>query len=174
MARCAYCGTVILFGGVRDGNLRFCSKECHQQGYALTIAPEIPEDVIEQLALETHQGFCPQCGGRGPVDVHMSHRVYSVLVYTKWSSRANLCCRSCGLKRQIADAVFSLFFGWWSSWGLVLTPVQVIRNFTSAIRPPDEMRPSQRLREFLRIRIASNLLLEQRAAITEGSTKGAR
>lgn len=29
MAKCGYCGTTILFGGKKDGDLRFCNDECH-------------------------------------------------------------------------------------------------------------------------------------------------
>jgi hypothetical protein len=42
MARCAYCNTVILFGGVKDGDLRFCNETCHQQGQFLLVADQVP------------------------------------------------------------------------------------------------------------------------------------
>ncbi len=112
MAKCAYCGTTIIFGGISDNDLRFCNQECHQKGYALILSRELPQDVVNQQVKEIHQGLCPKCQGKGPVDVHLSYQVYSLLLFTSWSSKPNICCRGCGIKRQIGGAIFSLLLGW--------------------------------------------------------------
>jgi len=162
MAKCAYCGSMIIFGGVRDADLRFCNAKCHQKGYALMVSKEIPEDVVNKHVGEIHRGLCPKCQGSGPIDVHTSYRVYSLLVYTSWSSRPQICCRSCGMKSQIGDAIFSLLFGWWGfPWGFLLTPVQVGRNIVNLISSPEETRPSENLRNIVRLNIASNFLSER-------------
>ena len=162
MATCAYCGSSILFGGVRDSDLRFCNAKCHQNGYAIKISRKIPQDVVDKQVGEIHRGLCPKCQGNGPIDVHTSYRVYSFLFYTSWSSRPHVCCRSCGMKSQIGDAIFSFLFGWWGfPWGLLVTPVQVVRNIVNAMNSPDEMRPSEKLQNIVRQSIASNLLAEE-------------
>jgi hypothetical protein len=167
MAKCAYCGSLILFGGVREKDLRFCNAKCHQKGYALRISKEIPQDVVDKNVGEIHRGLCPKCQGSGPVDVHTSYRVYSLLLYTSWSSRPHICCRSCGMKSQIGDAVYSFLFGWWGfPWGFLVTPVQVVRNIVDAINAPDETRPSEKLRNIVRLSIASSVLAQQQKNVT--------
>ena len=95
-----------------------------------------------------HQGNCPQCQGPGPVDIHTSHKVYSALAFTRWSSHPVMACRSCGRKQQLKHAIFSFALGWWGfPFGLVITPVQVIRNIGGMIGlgGPDPSTPSPAL-----------------------------
>ncbi|MDM8544829.1 hypothetical protein QUF90_27495 [Desulfococcaceae bacterium HSG9] len=61
MAACDYCGTTIIFGGIKDNNLKFCNKECHQKGYVLILANEIPDNIVNQQIDEIHKGNCPKC-----------------------------------------------------------------------------------------------------------------
>ncbi len=109
MPACDYCGTTIIFGGVKDSNLRFCSDKCHENGYALVLAKEIPDNIVDQQTDEIHQGACPQCQGTGPIDAHVAYRVYSILIYSSWKSELHVCCRSCGIRNQIVNALFSFF-----------------------------------------------------------------
>ncbi|MCB1231228.1 MAG: hypothetical protein KDN19_13220 [Verrucomicrobiae bacterium] len=169
MAKCDYCGTSILFGGVKDGDLRFCNDQCHAGGQLLAIAQQIPPDLLEETVRETHQGNCPKCRGRGPVDVHTSHRVWSALLLTNWSSRPQVCCRSCGVKSKLGDMVFSGVLGWWGfPWGIIVTPVQIIRNFFGMFGGPDPARPSKELEHFVRLMIAENAA--RQAAVTQSPT----
>ena len=140
MAKCAYCGTTIIFGGSRQGDLRFCNNECRNAGTLLNVSQQLPADIVREQMWAFHQGNCPKCGGRGPVDVHMSYRVWSALVVTSWSSRPHLSCRSCGVKSQLEDAAFSLVLGWWGfPWGLIATPIQVGRNLYAMSRGPTRL-----------------------------------
>jgi hypothetical protein len=67
MARCAYCKTAILFGGVRDGHERYCDRRCHENGFVLKFAAQVPQETVLNEAGRLHQGPCPKCGGPGPV-----------------------------------------------------------------------------------------------------------
>jgi len=155
MARCNYCGTTILFGGARDGELRYCNARCQQSGRLLSVSNQLPQAQVQEQIWKVHQGACPKCGGSGPVDVHKSYRVWSALVVTQWSSSMQVSCRSCGVKKQIADAGFSLLLGWWGfPWGLLVTPIQVGRNIWSAAQPLDPTKPSPQLEKALRLAIA--------------------
>src|SRR5262245_65904674 len=86
MAACAYCGTSILFGGTREGDLRFCNADCQQKGYVAVVAQQVPEGVVSEQVSRVHQGLCPKCGGSGPVDVQNSYRVWSSVLMTWWDS----------------------------------------------------------------------------------------
>ena len=135
MAACGACGTTILFGGVKSGDARFCNDKCYARGYFALAAKQLPPDLIRREAQTVYSGMCPKCQGPGPVDVHTSHQVWSLLVLTSWKSTPQIACRRCGVKRQIGDLLFSLFLGWWGfPWGLIMTPVQITRNLAGMLR----------------------------------------
>jgi len=162
MPKCDNCGSTIIFGGEHDGQLRFCNKRCMQSGALASISRQIPDNLVDQQVWSVHQGRCPACNGPGPVDVHVSHRVWSALVLTSWNSRPRMSCRACGVKSQIADSMFSLSFGWWGfPWGLVYTPIQIGRNIAGLVRGPDPAKPSPQLVRSVRLAIAAQFAQPQ-------------
>ena len=157
MAKCDYCGTTIIFGGKKDANGRFCNQKCQGRGALLALSKQVPEATVREQVWKTHQGPCPKCGGSGPVDVHVAHKVWSALVLTSWSSTPQLSCRPCGRKSQWAGAGFSLLLGWWGfPWGLILTPVQIGRNLVGIGKSADASSPSPELEKLVRMTIAAN------------------
>jgi len=161
MARCASCNTWILFGGVKDGESRYCNAKCQQQGALVTFSQQLPEQEIASAVSQVHQGLCPKCGGSGPVDVARAYKVWSLLILTSWSSDGEICCRSCGRKRQLGALVYSFFLGWWGfPWGLVMTPVQVARNLGAMSKSYDPLKPSQELEDAVRMHVALRLVEE--------------
>ena len=165
MANCSYCGSTILFGGKQDGELRFCNAKCQEKGVLVRVSRELPGPLVDQAIRSTHDGNCPKCQGPGPVDVHVSFRVWSALILTSWSSRPQLSCSSCGWKAKLGDALFCLGLGWWGfPWGLILTPVQVGRNLIGIATPPDPAIPSEKLRNLVSIHLAGSVLLQQQQA----------
>jgi hypothetical protein len=159
MATCGYCGTTILFGGVRDGAQRFCNNKCHQSAYLLRVAQTIPASTVERQVEEVFRGNCPKCHGLGPNDLHKVHRVWSALVLTSWSSSGQVCCRSCATKSQLGGLFFCLFLGWWGfPWGLVMTPVQIARNIMGMCAGPDPSKPSDDLRKVVQVGLGARAL----------------
>lgn len=159
MAKCDSCGTTIVFGGVRDGNLRFCNEKCHREGQHLTIAGQFPDEAVLEYTFEIHEGACPQCGGDGPVDVHTSHTIWSLLYFTSWKSNPQVCCRSCGTRARIKGIALSGLFGWWGfPWGLLGTPVQILRNAAGLFASSKPGQPSAELMEFARTNLAQQFL----------------
>jgi len=155
LAKCAACGSTILFGGKRNGESRYCDAQCHDHAGLLAIAGKFPAELVRERALAIHRGACPDCGGRGPVDVRTGYRVWSALLLTSWRSLPHICCRSCGIKSQALDTLYSLLLGWWAfPWGLVVTPIQLGRNFAAMLRRPDPLAPSERLESCVRITLA--------------------
>lgn len=163
MASCAYCSTTIIFGGRRSGNLRYCNEKCEQQGRLSEVANQLSPADVKAYIFRVHKGNCPQCDGPGPVDVHTSYRVYSVIMLTSWSSRPLVACTRCGTKQKIGDTFFSLFLGWWGlPWGILMTPVQVTRNLFAFSKTPDPSTPSLALEQILKCHLAAQLIENQR------------
>ena len=155
MAQCGACNTSILFGGVKNGDQRYCNANCYQRGVLLDLSNQLPLEAVQHQIDQVFRGQCPKCHGPGPVDVHKSFRVWSMLLMTSWRTTPLIACRSCGRKAQMTDALVSLLVGWWGfPWGLVMTPVQIGRNIAGALKAEPE-RPSPDLETAVRIMIAS-------------------
>jgi hypothetical protein len=156
VAKCAACGETILFGGVKQGDLRFCNAACQLKGQSLVAAARVPEHAAQARARDIHNSPCPRCKGPGPVDVHSSYWVWSALALTRWGTSQQLKCRRCAIKSQVGNMLFSGALGWWGfPWGFVFTPVQVGRNLVALFTPPDPSQPSPRLLQVARIDVAS-------------------
>jgi hypothetical protein len=154
MPNCDACGNTIVFGGVKHDGLTYCNNACAQRGAKVHGVVKVPSDLIAKQAEVIHQGDCPRCGGPGPVDVHTSHTVYSFLVMTRWGSSPALCCRSCGRKKQLGAAATSLLLGWWGfPFGVILTPIQLLRNLAGilGLSGPKSSTPSADLHKLVRL-----------------------
>jgi hypothetical protein len=167
MPRCSYCNSLIVVGGVRDGDLRFCNQKCRQGGALLASAQLVPEDVVSKRVTAINQGSCPQCKGVGPVDVHLSHTVWSALVITRWKSSARLSCVSCAKKAKITSSLGSFFLGWWGfPWGLILTPIQITKNLWGVFTTHPSHSASAQLEKIVRLSLAADLRRAQAAGGT--------
>jgi hypothetical protein len=165
MTKCGFCSSTIILGGVRSGDHRFCNNKCLQNAYILSVGKEIPREALEQKVEEVWRGACPQCKGRGPVDVHKVYAVWSALVMTRWSTKSQVSCHRCARNQQIGGVFFSLLFGWWGfPWGLILTPVQISRNIAGICGGPDRQRPSDGLKRAVLVSLAGQVLAAQQAA----------
>ena len=67
MAKCGYCGSTIIMGGVRAGDQRFCNKRCHQSAYILSVTKNVQPEVLELNVEAVWRGNCPKCRGQGPI-----------------------------------------------------------------------------------------------------------
>lgn len=135
MAACIACGSTILFGGKANGDLRFCNARCQSKGSLIILARRLPPDLVKERTRSVYHGACPKCQGPGPVDVHVSYRIWSAVFLTSWKNTPRVSCRHCRVKSQLGDAAFSLVLGWWGiPWGLIITPVQIIRNIVARRR----------------------------------------
>lgn len=158
MPKCGYCGSMVVIGGVRSGDQRFCNAKCLQGAQLLSLASLAPPDVLERQVEDVFRGNCPKCRVPGPVDVHKFHEVWSLLLVTRWTTSQQVSCPSCATKRQLGALVFPLVCGWWGfPWGLVLTPVQIGRNIVEMCGGHDSSRPSANLRKVMQIALARQL-----------------
>lgn len=145
MAKCGFCKSSIVFGGKTVGGERYCGDDCARKGVLMTLGRQVPPAVVRDEVLRIHRSNCPKCNGPGPVDLHSTYQVWSMLILTSWKTNCHLCCRRCATKAAVGDAVLSGIIGWWGiPWGLVVTPIQICRNIATATKSPSE-HPSEAL-----------------------------
>ncbi len=114
--------------------------------YDLAVADQGTADYIQNQVLEIHQGPCPRCHKPGPVDIHTAHSIWSVIFMTQWKSQPQLSCRPCGRSEQIKAILLSSLIGWWGfPWGLLITPIQIIKNISGMLDGPKDGEPSKDL-----------------------------
>ncbi len=159
MSSCSACGTTIIFGGKKIGGKHFCNNTCARNGPILARAAQLSDADVRALALRIHAGRCPICSGAGPVDVRVSHQVWSALILTRFKSTQHIACRTCGMKKQVGDLLISAVAGWWGfPWGLLVTPIQVGRNISGMLLAPNPRQPSAQLVQKARLILAERSL----------------
>jgi hypothetical protein len=157
VARCHYCKSIILFGGVTQGGARYCNENCSQWGGLISAAQQLPEDLVAEHLSAVHQGNCPKCGESGPVDFHTSYVVWSAIAITTWKTRPLVCCRRCGFRSKLDGVFFSGFAGWWSLHGIIITPIMILSNIVGMIVSPNPATPSAKLEQFVRVNLAAQI-----------------
>ncbi len=158
MKKCEACGTTIVFGPVRDGEHVYCRSECRDEGQFSRQTENIPDDIAATMAMEINTGDCPECGGPGPVDVQYSYAVWSIFIITSWETNPEVSCVSCGRKGKFGAILFSLLLGWWGfPAGIIVTPIQVLRNLSGLFGGPVHGQPSADLLPFAKLALADEI-----------------
>lgn len=159
IGQCDNCGTTIVFNGIKDSSLLFCNDKCKSKSLLLIYAKNIQQKAIDQKAQEIKNCACPKCGDAGQVGLHTSYKVWSMIFITSWRSEPQICCKSCGVKSQIFHIIKSLLFGWWGlPWGIIITPVQVLRNVIGLFQNDNYLHPSDKLKDYIRLVLAHQRL----------------
>ena len=144
MASCASCNKMILFGGVEEQGLRFCNAHCLREGQVALAARQMSSYDRTRLVQSVYRGPCPRCKETGSIDLHQSHFVQSFILLTRWGTNELICCRRCALKRQGGDVLQSFLLGWWGiPFGILMTPIQLLRNGYAMLFPPNTTEPSE-------------------------------
>lgn len=155
MARCHHCGSVFFFGAVREGEHRYCSEDCRSQNAFKARCDQIPVAMVREHLRGVQQGSCPECQGRGPLDIHDSYWIWSALLLTRWGKTSRLSCRSCATNRQLMGLGSGLLLGWWGfPFGLLLTPLQTYRSLRALILRREFSEASPELERIVRVRLA--------------------
>lgn len=151
MARCIRCRQFILAGGVREGADRFCNQHCYQRSLLERAHQLISDEELDERLLDVHGGRCSLCQGPGPVDFHATYMRWSILVVSYGTGEYLLACRRCARARQRRDLLTTSLVGWWSLHGLLLTPIDIIRQLRAMSDAPPPEIPSQLLEEHVRM-----------------------
>jgi len=156
MPTCANCNTFIAFGGKRANNQIYCNDRCLQAGQLAEAATQIDPTIIRQQVEKVFRGPCPKCSRQnGPVDLRKSHTVFSALVFTRWATKSAVSCKSCAAKTQIGAIFFSGLAGWWGfPWGIIMTPIQLVRN-ASELLSHNLTAPSPQLERAVRLQLGA-------------------
>ena len=165
MARCAQCGARILARGIRRGEVRYCNAHCEARTRARACDALLPAKLIDERVHVIHRGRCPKCGGLGPVDVHCSYQVSSYIHHSSWRTNVRVCCRSCATRDQLFHAFACFLVGWWSIPGLVLTPLQIVRNLAGMFSGPNPLEPSEPHKAHTRAALGAELVTTGQAPI---------
>jgi hypothetical protein len=158
MAKCANCKKSILFGGKSDGERRYCNQKCLDQDVLRETSELLPQELVDARVNALHRGRCPQCKNDGPIDVHQSYSLWTFVYFTQLSTRQHVCCRSCARGSQFWAIVRSGLFGWWGPIGIVMTPVQILRNVAGMLGGPPPYAPSAPLNQLVRRMTAEQVL----------------
>ncbi len=159
MAVCDYCSKRFGLFGVHEDGYSFCSANCRDRARQLLKSLDgVPPNEIQSYTERARSGPCTGCGGPGPVDLYQSYRVYSFVVLTRWSTRNHFVCRSCARKEQMKSLGLSALFGWWGiPFGLVMTPVQIVRDIAALAGGGDGQHASPRLQNILKLNLARQI-----------------
>ena len=156
MATCANCKTIFFLGGVTDATERFCSDRCQSQGRLLRLSTLIPPSAVQAMTEQVRHGTCPDCGGAGPVEAFVSHRVWSAVFKTQWTTHQHVCCRPCATRKQLTAMGYSALLGWWGiPWGLLITPIQILRNGFELMKRAESPHASAELVRIVRMHMAA-------------------
>lgn len=162
MATCTTCRTHIPFGGKRVGEHRFCNAYCRDNGKQIVENMErISEDELIANVISIHQGQCPECNGKGPVDIHESSFAFSLLLFTSWDTVDAFACQNCATKIQRLHLITTSLMGWWGiPIGPIITPFQIAANIRrlSGNKTPNRDEPSNKMIEVIKYRMATNSL----------------
>jgi|688.fasta_scaffold18013_2 hypothetical protein len=168
MPNCAYCTQFILFGGVKEEGLTYCNHDCQAAGLVMNVASQVPSVVVSEQILAIRRGNCPKCGGPGPVDLHTSHIINSYIIVTSWGSRFELSCQRCGVKKRLWSTLHCMLMGWWGVYGLIMTPIQIMRNLGGLFRPAKLEVTTPQLEQMIRVNIAQQALIDQSRQSAKG------
>ena len=164
---CPTCGLSVLWGGVKHNGKKYCSQKCFEEDAVNRIAETIPENEVENRVNEIHSGVCPLCGESGPIDVHKSYFIYSIILFTSYRTNLHLSCRSCARKEQLKYLFISALAGWWGiPFGILITPIMLLMGLVSLFITPNPGNPSKAL-----VLMTRDIMAEEKFAITQSANE---
>jgi hypothetical protein len=136
---CDHCGKSTFPNGFVDRGQRFCSEACLQTLRSLEATANMPAHEILDHALRIRSGACPKCGRRNGInEARRQYWVWSALVFASWGHDCRIQCRRCAVRGNLECIAACLLLGPWSIKGIVLTPVQIVRNIGEMMKADAE------------------------------------
>ena len=162
---CAFCSNKLNGKIVQAGLKQFCNETCWQSARQKEAAETLGEEQIMQHACAIQNSPCPVCGRNGSiVEYRKAHYIYSLAIFTNWSSKGRLSCHHCSIGKNIEALLICAVAGWWGiPWGIFMTPVQIVCNLIELFKKGRIGQPSPELLEIAQLYLGQQLL-EQRGA----------
>ena len=162
MKKCSTCNKRIALGGEEFGSEIYCGEKCRKAGLLAAAKEFLTEEIVQSRIEDVHNGACPKCGKEGPNDMQWHYTIWSIIVLTSHKDIPEVCCKKCGIKKKVGGFFFSGLLGWWGiPFGILLTPIQVVRNFIGFFKLPKQGKPSKQLDEAIRMELGAEALLEK-------------
>lgn len=154
MAKCDSCRTLIAWGGVKEGNYRYCSERCTERGRIERVTRAVPRELMERYLWAVYEGDCPQCGGPGPLDVYGAHGAWSELASALRNRLPPISCRACGAKTELQAVLRAAALGWWLPFEVLLMPLAIGRSILRMAMRRSQSGPSRQLERRVKVELA--------------------
>src|SRR3954451_8251241 len=147
---------------VRFGEFEFCCTTCRIRGQALKAAiADLPHELIHEEVERVYRSKCSLCSRGSELDLHESHKTWSLLTYTRSECKTELCCSDCGKGEQWAALIHCLLLVWWGiPGGLTCTPTHIYLNASALLSHSPSSGPSMRLRKAVQKKLATRLAMK--------------
>ena len=156
--QCDFCGRTVVLLAISDSGQRFCGESCRENARLAEASIGLAPDLIVEHARSIRVRPCPVCCRSGSVvEMRKAHYVISLVWLIHTESSHALSCKRCGVARNMKAAALCLLMGWWSIWGLILTPVRIYQNIRLAMRKDEAPEPSAELIKHAMMDLASSL-----------------
>ncbi len=160
MKKCDTCRRTIIFGGHSVGAGIYCTDRCREKGLLELSGTYISDKMVADRVRAVQEAACPRCGGAGPNDLQKHYTIWSLIIVTSFKDVPEICCRRCGVKKSVSGFLYSFFLGWWGfPFGLLVTPIQLIRNIVALFQVPRPGRPTKNLQKLVRIELGTEVAL---------------
>ena len=157
MARCSQCQCWMI-GGIQEGDLRFCSIKCHEDGFICQLVDGVDDAFLHTYIKEIQFQACPVCKGVGPVDLYTKHVATSLVYASWWKDVPRLSCRQCGVRHVWNGLIWTTIFGWWHfPIGIVTTPWQLLNSVNQLRKLTDNNTPSAGLIRSIKLELGQKV-----------------
>ena len=91
---------------------------------------ELTESERNELKFKIMSLPCPDCGSQSsPLVGSLIRTVKSFILFTSYTKKPVISCKSCSKKRRKKAIISTIFWGWWGiPYGIFKTPISLIAN----------------------------------------------
>lgn len=114
---------------------------------------EVSDEDIVRYYEEKYHGECPVCKTKAFVDVRESSRCVSFFILWIVTSKKIIACDVCARKMHLEGILGTVLLGWWSLYGIFMTPFFIINGFVELFKRAPKSGLSHKMRCQIAFRI---------------------
>ena len=160
MPSSSYCCASFNYRPVKREGRIYCGGSCLKQFEIDDLAERISEDEVKARAKSMRRSGCPLCRDDDPVDIHSAHYVWSLVLVSFYHTEMRLSCLSCAKTRQFRAIISCVGLGCWGLPGIILVPMQVVRNLIGLLWPHGRKQASEDLEWMAAQQLAAEQIAE--------------